>query len=70
MSVTLKPVELGDGLIMYCAQSEDGQGDFTALAIKDEHIEFMFDTGSGRFSSSMANTLLPFQVVLYIQNFP
>ncbi|CAG0883138.1 unnamed protein product [Darwinula stevensoni] len=47
MSMTLKPVELGDGLIMYCAQSEDGQGDFTALAIKDEHIEFMFDTGSG-----------------------
>jgi hypothetical protein len=32
---------------MYCAEREDGYGDFASIAIKDEHLEFRFDTGSG-----------------------
>ena len=37
-----------DGLLLYCAQNEDGQGDFVSLAIKDGRVEFRFDTGSGK----------------------
>ena len=32
---------------MYAAQSGDGQGDFASVGIKDQHLEFRFDTGSG-----------------------
>ncbi|XP_063241894.1 basement membrane-specific heparan sulfate proteoglycan core protein isoform X7 [Bacillus rossius redtenbacheri] len=49
LKVTLKfkPETTDDGVLMYCAQSEDGNGDFTSLAIKDKKLEFKFDTGSG-----------------------
>ena len=33
--------------MMYAAQSGDGQGDFASVGIKDQHLEFRFDTGSG-----------------------
>ena len=36
-----------DGILMYCSQSKDGQGDFASIAIKDGRVEFRFDTGSG-----------------------
>ena len=38
---------MSDGVLMYAAQSGDGQGDFASVAIKDQHLEFRFDTGSG-----------------------
>ena len=38
---------LQDGILMYCSQSKDGQGDFASIAIKDGRVEFRFDTGSG-----------------------
>ncbi|XP_021927336.1 basement membrane-specific heparan sulfate proteoglycan core protein isoform X6 [Zootermopsis nevadensis] len=47
MALKFNPVDAQDGLLMYCAQSEDGQGDFTSLAIRDKRLEFRFDTGSG-----------------------
>lgn len=43
----VKPRQVKDGLLLYCAQTDDGQGDFTSLAIKDKRIEFRFDSGSG-----------------------
>ncbi len=49
MAIRIKPREVKDGLLIYCAQSDDGQGDFTSLAIKDKRIEFRFDSGSGQF---------------------
>ena len=39
--------DVSDGVLMYAAQSGDGQGDFASVAIKDQHLEFRFDTGSG-----------------------
>jgi hypothetical protein len=48
MALKFNPSDAQDGLLMYCAQSEDGQGDFTSLAIRDKRLEFRFDTGSGK----------------------
>ena len=39
--------DVSDGVLMYAAQSGDGQGDFASVAINDQHLEFRFDTGSG-----------------------
>lgn len=47
MALKFNAADALDGLLMYCAQSEDGQGDFTSLAIRDKRLEFRFDTGSG-----------------------
>ena len=44
-----KATEVKDSLLMYGAKSSDGKGDFASLAIKDGHLEFRFDTGSGNF---------------------
>jgi len=49
MALKFNAADAQDGLLMYCAQSEDGQGDFTSLAIRDKRLEFRFDTGSGKF---------------------
>lgn len=42
-----KPSDAGDGILIYCSQSNEGLGDFIALVIKDRHVEFRFDLGSG-----------------------
>ena len=42
-----KPKALDDSIIAYCSQSNEGVGDFAAVIIKDSHLEFRFDTGSG-----------------------
>ena len=43
-----KPEDEKDGILMYCAQSEEGQGDFASIAIRNGYLEFRFDTGSGK----------------------
>ena len=47
----IKPHQVRDGLLAYSAQTEDGQGDFSSLTIKDRKIEFRYDSGSGNISS-------------------
>ncbi|XP_034241184.1 basement membrane-specific heparan sulfate proteoglycan core protein-like isoform X2 [Thrips palmi] len=47
MTLRLNPAELSDSLVMYTAQNDDGTGDFAALSIKDRHLEFRFDAGTG-----------------------
>ena len=42
-----KAKSLDDGIILYNAKDPDGRTDFIALLIKDKHLEFRFDTGSG-----------------------
>ncbi len=42
-----KPRKTTDGLLMYNAFSSDGVGDYISLSIKDERVEFRFDSGSG-----------------------
>ncbi|CAG7838540.1 unnamed protein product [Allacma fusca] len=47
MAMKIKPETDADGLLMYCSQTEEGNGDYTALAIRDKYVEFQYDTGSG-----------------------
>ena len=47
LAFKFKAKETKDGVLFYCAQDESGQGDFASVAIKDKHLEFRFDTGSG-----------------------
>ena len=47
LAFKFKAKETKDGILFYCAQEEGGQGDFASVAIKDKHLEFRFDTGSG-----------------------
>ncbi|XP_046742518.1 basement membrane-specific heparan sulfate proteoglycan core protein [Diprion similis] len=47
LAMTFKPSDSGDGILMYCAQNNEGLGDFIALVIKDRHVELRFDLGSG-----------------------
>ena len=53
--------DVSDGVLMYAAQSGDGQGDFASVSIKDQHLEFRFDTGSGK-----EIFLRRFEMVLYL----
>ncbi|XP_067214248.1 basement membrane-specific heparan sulfate proteoglycan core protein isoform X9 [Linepithema humile] len=47
VAMSFNPTDSGDGILMYCSQSDEGLGDFAALIIKDKHVEFRFDIGSG-----------------------
>jgi len=47
LTMRIKPHQVRDGLLAYSAQTEDGQGDFSSLTIKDRKIEFRYDSGSG-----------------------
>ncbi|XP_046397627.1 basement membrane-specific heparan sulfate proteoglycan core protein-like isoform X3 [Ischnura elegans] len=47
LNVQVKPRQLSDGLLLYCAQSEDGVGDFTSLTLNNGRVEFRYDVGSG-----------------------
>ena len=47
VSFKFKPTLVKDSIIMYCAQSPEGQGDFASVTIKDKHVEFRYDTGTG-----------------------
>jgi len=43
----IKPTSVEDALLFYSAFSEDGNGDYIAITIKDRHVEFRYDSGSG-----------------------
>lgn len=45
--MNFNPADNGDGILMYSSQSDEGLEDFAALIIKDKHVEFRFDIGSG-----------------------
>lgn len=45
--LSFKPDDDGDCVLIYCAQTEEGLGDFIAVVIKDKHVELRFDIGSG-----------------------
>ncbi|XP_050492346.1 basement membrane-specific heparan sulfate proteoglycan core protein-like isoform X4 [Bombus huntii] len=47
VAMNFNPLDNQDGILMYCAQSEEGLGDFVALVVKDERVEFRYDIGSG-----------------------
>lgn len=45
--MNLNPSDESDGILMYVSQSEEGLGDFAAIIVKNKHVEFRFDVGSG-----------------------
>lgn len=47
MNMQIKPRSVDDCLIAYCAQNDNGVGDFTSIAIRNKSVEFRFDMGSG-----------------------
>ncbi|XP_071516712.1 basement membrane-specific heparan sulfate proteoglycan core protein-like isoform X3 [Panulirus ornatus] len=47
VDLNFKPQTLDDGILMYCAQQDRGEGDFASLAIRNKRLEFRFDAGSG-----------------------
>ncbi|TGZ46957.1 Basement membrane-specific heparan sulfate proteoglycan core protein [Temnothorax longispinosus] len=47
IAISFNPADTGDGILMYSSHSDEGLGDFAALVIKDRHVEFRFDIGSG-----------------------
>lgn len=47
VEMNFNPSDNGDGILLYCSQTDEGLGDFVALVVKDRHVEFRFDTGSG-----------------------
>lgn len=49
MTLKIKPRNLRDGVVLYCAESEEGYGHFTSVTVKDKHVEFRFDVGNGKF---------------------
>lgn len=59
MKMKFKLKEVKDGIVMYCAQNKNGQGDFVSMAIKDQCLEFRFDTGSGPAILRSQRKLIP-----------
>ncbi|KAJ8979364.1 hypothetical protein NQ317_002953 [Molorchus minor] len=47
VSLKVKPNNFNDGVLLYCSETEEGHGDFFSLAIRDRHLEFIFDAGNG-----------------------
>ncbi|XP_076237238.1 basement membrane-specific heparan sulfate proteoglycan core protein-like isoform X3 [Calliopsis andreniformis] len=47
VALNFNPLDNSDGILMYCSQSDEGLGDFVALVVKDRHVEFRYDIGSG-----------------------
>ncbi|XP_015437458.1 PREDICTED: pikachurin-like [Dufourea novaeangliae] len=47
MALNFNPLDDRDSILIYCAQSDEGLGDFVAIVVKDRHIEFRYDIGSG-----------------------
>ena len=46
LEIEFKTFEI-NGILLYNGQTLSGEGDFTSLAIKDSHIEFRYNLGSG-----------------------
>jgi len=59
VAMSFNPADSGDGILMYCSQSDEGLGDFAALIIKDKHVEFRFDIGSGMAVTRSPHAIQP-----------
>lgn len=47
VALNFNPADDENGILMYCSQNDEGREDFLALVVKDRHLEFRFDVGSG-----------------------
>jgi hypothetical protein len=49
LELHIKPRSLEDGILLYNAQNDNGIGDFIGIMLRDGHVEFRYDTGSGQW---------------------
>jgi len=61
IALKFNPADYSNGLLLYCAENEDGTGNFISLSIRDRHVEFKFDTGTGINSLQSINEVVPGQ---------
>ncbi|XP_043503640.1 basement membrane-specific heparan sulfate proteoglycan core protein isoform X1 [Polistes fuscatus] len=59
IAMNFNPTDEGDGILIYCSQNDEGVGDFAALIIKDKHVEFCYDVGSGMATLKSNYTVKP-----------
>ncbi|XP_071052422.1 basement membrane-specific heparan sulfate proteoglycan core protein isoform X15 [Onthophagus taurus] len=45
INLKIKPRDLGDGVLVYSAERNEGYGDFLSVALKDGQVEFKFRNG-------------------------
>ncbi len=57
--MTFKPLSLSDGILLYAAQYEDGNGDFIALLLREGYVEFVYNLGSGKALSNFLVYYIP-----------
>ncbi|XP_076631096.1 terribly reduced optic lobes isoform X1 [Colletes latitarsis] len=59
VALNFNPLDNKDGILMYCSQSDEGLGDFVALVVKNRHVEFRYDIGSGLAIIRSSHVLQP-----------
>ena len=52
-----KPRRLTDSLLLYNAFTNDGNGDYISISLRDEYVEFRYDSGTGIAESWIARFL-------------
>nr|QBP17600.1 heparan sulfate proteoglycan [Recilia dorsalis] len=63
ISLKFNPSDYSNGLLLYCSENDDGTGDFISLSIRDRHLEFKFESGSGVNTLTSINEIVPGQWV-------
>lgn len=48
MALKFNPADISDSILLYSSQNDYGLGAFVSISIKDKHVEFRFDSGSGK----------------------
>ena len=48
ISIKFKARSLQDAILLYDAKGKDGISDFIAVVIRDERVELIYDSGSGK----------------------
>lgn len=42
-----------DGVIVYCAASSQGSDGYTAVVLRNKHVEFQYDMADGKFTNNI-----------------
>lgn len=64
IALRFNAADTSNGLLLYCAENDDGTGDFISISLRDRHVEFKYDSGSGKQISFLIGTSFLSLVVL------
>ncbi|XP_026667400.1 basement membrane-specific heparan sulfate proteoglycan core protein-like [Ceratina calcarata] len=59
VALNFNPSDDQDGILFYCAQYDEGRGDFVALVVRDRRVEFRYDVGTGPAIIASSHILQP-----------